>query len=100
MSNKALVAGVGMIPFMKPGQSKPWDEMGSEATRLAIADAAIPYEDVGQAYVGYVYGDSTCGQSALYDVGLSGVPIVNANNNCATVSGQVIVRGGGMGSTT
>ncbi|MCO6062165.1 lipid-transfer protein, partial [Pseudomonas sp. MOB-449] len=41
---------------------------------------------VQQAYVGYVYGDSTCGQSALYEVGLSGIPVVNVNNNCSTGS--------------
>lgn len=83
---KPLVAGVGMIPFTKPGQSESWDTMGAEAARLALRDAGVPYTDVGQAYVGYVYGDSTCGQSALYEVGLSGIPIVNVNNNCSTGS--------------
>ena len=39
-----------------------------------------------QAYVGYVYGDSTCGQRALYPVGMTGIPIVNVNNNCSTGS--------------
>ncbi len=86
MSNKPLVAGVGMIPFSKPGKSPSWDEMGAEAARRALADAGIDYGDVGQAYVGYVYGNSTSGQSALYEVGLSGVPIVNVNNNCSTGS--------------
>lgn len=86
MGQKALVAGVGMIPFSKPGKSASYDDMGAEAARLAIADSGIPYADVGQAYAGYVYGDSTCGQSALYQVGLSGIPIVNVNNNCSTGS--------------
>lgn len=83
---KPLVAGVGMIPFTKPGQSESWDVMGAAAARLALEDAGIGYADVGQAYVGYVYGDSTAGQSALYEVGLSGIPIVNVNNNCSTGS--------------
>ncbi|MGD5575227.1 hypothetical protein QUU09_22530, partial [Xanthomonas citri pv. citri] len=61
-----IVAGVGMIPFTKPGASAPYHEMGTEATRLALADAGLGYETVQQAYVGYVYGDSTCGQRALY----------------------------------
>lgn len=86
MSQKSMVAGVGMIPFSKPGQSESWDQMGAAAALLAISDAGIPYADVGQAYVGYVYGDSTCGQSALYEVGLTGVPIINVNNNCSTGS--------------
>ncbi|HWK49034.1 MAG TPA: beta-ketoacyl synthase N-terminal-like domain-containing protein, partial [Steroidobacter sp.] len=86
MTNKALVAGVGMIPFTKPGKSQSYDVMGAQAARFALQDAGIAYEDVGQAYVGYVFGDSTCGQSALYEVGLTGVPVVNVNNNCSTGS--------------
>jgi acetyl-CoA acetyltransferase len=81
-----IVAGVGMIPFAKPGASAPYHEMGTEAVKLALADAGLGYEKVEQAYVGYVYGDSTCGQRALYHVGMTGIPIVNVNNNCSTGS--------------
>jgi acetyl-CoA acetyltransferase len=84
--SKPLIAGVGMIPFTKPGRSDSWDVMGAAAARLALKDAGIEYSDVGQAYVGYVYNDSTAGQSALYEVGLTGIPIINVNNNCSTGS--------------
>lgn len=80
------VAGVGMIPFTKPGQSEDWDVMAEKAIRLALADARIDYGLIQQAYAGYVYGDSTAGQSALYRVGITGIPIVNVNNNCSTGS--------------
>ena len=103
--------------------------MGSTAAKKALVDAGIPYEGtsphslsnayllictilflkaVEQAVVGYVYGDSTCGQRAVYEVGLSGIfsspllealsfspltslthpgiPIYNVNNNCSTGS--------------
>jgi len=86
MAVKTVVAGVGMIPFRKPGDHPPYFEMGAEAARLALTDAGIGYADVQQAYVGYVYGDSTSGQRALYEVGLTGIPIVNVNNNCSTGS--------------
>ena len=86
MSGQAHVAGVGMIPFAKPGASAPYHAMGAEAARLALADAGLGYEAMQQAYVGYVYGDSTCGQRALYQVGATGIPIVNVNNNCSTGS--------------
>ena len=86
MADKVVVAGVGMIPFRKPGDHPPYYEMGAEAARLALADAGVGYGQVQQAFVGYVYGDSTCGQRALYEVGLTGVPIVNVNNNCSTGS--------------
>lgn len=86
MTEKVLVAGVGMIPFSKPGASPSYTRMGAEATRQALADAGIDYQKVQEAYAGYVYGDSTSGQTALYDVGLTGIPIVNVNNNCSSGS--------------
>ncbi|MCC7215507.1 MAG: lipid-transfer protein [Burkholderiales bacterium] len=86
MSRKVFVAGVGMIPFAKPGASAPYPDMAAAATRAALDDARVPYTAVEQAYAGYVYGDSTSGQRALYDVGMTGIPIVNVNNNCSTGS--------------
>jgi acetyl-CoA acetyltransferase len=86
MNQDVYVAGVGMIPFTKPGANEPYPQMAAQATRQALADAGLGYEQVQQAYVGYVYGDSTAGQAALYEVGLSGIPIVNVNNNCSTGS--------------
>ncbi|MFF8941764.1 lipid-transfer protein [Streptomyces sp. NPDC014864] len=86
MKERAHVAGAGMVPFTKPGASKPYDVMGERAARAALADAGIDYDLVEQAYVGYVYGDSTGGQAALYGLGQTGIPIVNVNNNCATGS--------------
>jgi acetyl-CoA acetyltransferase len=86
MSRDVLVAGVGMIPFTKPGANLPYPEMAAQATRAALADAGIGYEHMQQAYVGYVYGDSTAGQRALYEVGMTGIPVVNVNNNCSTGS--------------
>jgi sterol carrier protein 2 len=86
MSSRAYVAGVGMIPFVKPGANEPYHVMGATAAKLALDDAGIGYGAIQQAYVGYVYGDSTCGQRALYPVGMTGIPIVNVNNNCSTGS--------------
>jgi sterol carrier protein 2 len=83
---RAIVAGVGMIPFKKPDAANVYVAMGSEAARRALADAGLAYTNIQQAYVGYVYGDSTCGQRALYEIGLSGAPIINVNNNCSTGS--------------
>ncbi|HEY0914407.1 MAG TPA: lipid-transfer protein [Solimonas sp.] len=91
MSQKVIVAGVGMIPFAKPGSSKPYDEMGAEATLLALQDAGLAYRDIQQAAAGYVYGDSTCGQTALYRAGMSGIPIFNVNNNCSTGSSALFL---------
>jgi len=86
MSARACVAGVGMIPFVKPGANAPYPAMAAEAGRLALEDAGIGYAAIQQAYAGYVYGDSTSGQKALYRLGMTGIPIVNVNNNCSTGS--------------
>lgn len=91
MSQKAFVAGVGMIPFCKPGTSDPYDVMGEQAVRRALADAGLDYGAIQQAYAGYVYGDSTCGQKALYRIGMTGVPVLNVNNNCATGSSALFL---------
>ncbi|WP_394780420.1 lipid-transfer protein [Undibacterium sp.] len=86
MSSKVFVAGVGMIPFAKPGASDPYPVMAAAAGRQALADAGVEYAAIQQAYAGYVYGDSTAGQKALYALGKSGIPIFNVNNNCSTGS--------------
>ena len=86
MSRRVNVIGVGMTKFQKPGASDEYNVMAANAARAALADAKVKYEDVEQAFVGYVYGDSTCGQRAVYDVGLTGIPVFNVNNNCSTGS--------------
>ncbi|MCD0502508.1 lipid-transfer protein [Bordetella petrii] len=86
-----FVIGAGMIPFTKPGASAPYDAMGTQAARLALEDAGLAYDSVQQAYVGYVYGDSTAGQAAVYGAGLTGIPVFNVNNNCATGSSALFL---------
>ncbi|MBC2637678.1 MULTISPECIES: lipid-transfer protein [unclassified Rhodococcus (in: high G+C Gram-positive bacteria)] len=80
------VSGIGMVPFAKPGKSETYDRMGAGAAAAALQDAGLEYRDVQQAFVGYVYGDSTSGQNALYGIGMTGIPVVNVNNNCSTGS--------------
>ncbi len=79
--------GVGMTKFDKPGTKEgDYPDWAKEAGEKALADAGVPYDAVEQAYAGYCYGDSTCGQRALYGLGLTGIPVLNVNNNCSTGS--------------
>ncbi|KAK6196224.1 hypothetical protein SNE40_001489 [Patella caerulea] len=101
MGRKVFVVGVGMTKFEKPGRRENFDypEMAKEAGTKALNDAGISYEKIQQACVGYVFGDSTCGQRALYQLGLTGIPIYNVNNNCSTGStallmGKQLIEGG------
>jgi acetyl-CoA acetyltransferase len=91
LAREVLVAGVGMIPFSKPGQSASYDEMGAEAIKLALKDGGIAYEDVEQAYAGFVFGASCSGQRAVYKAGMTGIPIFNVNNNCSTGSSALFL---------
>ena len=76
-----------MTKFEKP-QSKDWDypDMAKESIGKALEDAGVDYTEIEQACVGYVYGESTCGQRAVYQYGLTGIPVYNVNNNCSTGS--------------
>ena len=87
MGRTVFVVGVGMTKFEKPG-AREWDypDMVKEAGGKALADADIPYSEVQQCAVGFCYGDSTAGERAVYELGLTGIPIYNVNNNCSTGS--------------
>jgi acetyl-CoA acyltransferase len=85
--NRTFVVGVGMTKFEKPG-SRDWDypDMAKESGSKALEDAGVGYDAIEQAFVGYCYGESTSGQRAVYGLGLTGIPVVNVDNNCSTGS--------------
>jgi len=100
MANKTYVVGVGMTKFEKP-QRREWDypDMARESGSKALEDAGLDYALIEQAVVGYVYGDSTAGNRAVYELGLTGIPVTNVNNNCSTGSTALfmarnLVKGG------
>src|SRR6266851_6404169 len=87
MANRVYVIGVGMTKFDKPGTKEgDYPDWAREAGERALDDAGVSYHQVEQAYAGYCYGDSTAGQRAIYELGHTGVPVVNVNNNCSTGS--------------
>jgi acetyl-CoA acetyltransferase len=92
MSTRTYVVGVGMTKFDKPGtKDGDYPDWAKEAGENALADAGVPYDKVEQAYVGYCYGDSTYGQRSVYGLGLTGIPVVNVNNNCSTGSSALFL---------
>jgi acetyl-CoA acetyltransferase len=91
MSKRVNVIGVGMVKFAKPGASEEYNVMAAKAMRAALEDAKTAYGEIQEAFCGYVYGDSTCGQRAVYDVGLTGIPVFNVNNNCSTGSSALML---------
>jgi acetyl-CoA acetyltransferase len=76
-----------MTKFLKPGKHQfDYHDLSHIAMKRALRDAGLKFEQIEQAYVGYVYGDSTSGQRAIYTMGSTGIPIINVNNNCSTGS--------------
>ena len=43
-----------------------------ESVSSSLSDSKLSYSQIEQAAVGHVYGDSTCGQRALYPIGMTG----------------------------
>ncbi|VDM61904.1 unnamed protein product [Angiostrongylus costaricensis] len=91
-NTKVYVIGVGMTKFCKPG-SRDWDypDMVKEAVNLALDDCSLKYSDIEMATVSYLFGGTCCGQRALYELGLTGIPIFNVNNACASGSSGVFL---------
>jgi acetyl-CoA acetyltransferase len=86
-----VVAGVGMTPFVRIGGEVTYPQLVAEAVGAALADAGLGYDQVERAAAGYVFQPSAAGQRALYDLGLTGIPVVNVNNNCATGSTALLL---------
>ncbi len=87
MANKVYGIGVGMTKFDKPGTKEgDYHDWAKEAGTKALEDASVSYDEIEQAYVGYVYGESCSGHRAVYELGMSGIPIFNVNSNCSTGS--------------
>jgi acetyl-CoA acetyltransferase len=92
MSTRAFVIGVGMTKFDKPGtKDGDYPDWAYEAASKALEDASTRYDEVGQVYAGYCMGDSSYGQRAVYQLGTTGVPVINVNNNCATGSSALFL---------
>jgi len=106
MSKKVYVIGVGMTKFEKPGRRKnedgsDWDypDMAREAGTKALADAGVDFQQIQQAYASFCYGESCSGHRAVYELGLTGIPVFNTNSNCSSGSSALFlaaqaIRGG------
>ncbi|KAL6243074.1 hypothetical protein RBB50_010174 [Rhinocladiella similis] len=82
----AYILGVGLTKFLKPRGQVEYTELGFEAGVKALLDAHITYDDVEMGIASYCYGDSVSGQRVFYQFGMTEIPILNVNNNCASAS--------------
>lgn len=78
------IVGIDMIPFGRyPKRTVP--ELGAEATLLALADAGLDIRDMQALYCGNLMeAHLMVGQRILREICLTGIPVVNTANACAT----------------
>ncbi len=79
----AAIVGVGMTPFERRSSSTI-EQLGQRAVRAAVHDAGIDHRRIGAAFVGSAYGAAGQGQRILKDLGLTGIPVANLENACAS----------------
>jgi acetyl-CoA acyltransferase len=91
---RVFVVGVGMTRFCKPQKKfdpkePDYPDFAKVAVQRALEDACISYKDIESATVGSL--DSPKGQRCLYDLGMTGIPIHNVANACATGSNALFL---------
>ena len=81
---EAYIVGIDMIPFGRyPGRTVP--ELGAQAALLALDDAGLGIRDMQALYCGNLTeAHLMVGQRILREIGLTGIPVVNTANACAT----------------
>jgi acetyl-CoA acetyltransferase len=77
------IAGAAMTPFGRHNGTRA-PELAQRAILAALDDAGIEPSDVQAVYCANVFGGMILGQLVLRDLGLSGIPVYNIENACAS----------------
>ena len=89
MNNESLrdvyVGGVGMIKFSRYPEENV-ATLGAQAVQLALADGGMQLNDVQMMAAGCLYQTNMIGQKILKEIGMTGIPVYNVANACATGS--------------
>lgn len=83
--SKVFVLGVGMTRFGKYPEVRI-EDLGKKAVWEAIVDAAVDPRQIQVAYCGHQMQGSSMGQRVLVELGLTGIPVTNLENACASGS--------------
>jgi acetyl-CoA acetyltransferase len=88
------ILGAGMIKFGRyPDRTVP--DLGAEAALMALDDANLGINDMEALYSGnLMQANAMVGQRILQQIGMTGIPVVNCANACAT--GATAFREGWM----
>lgn len=80
-----VILGVGIVKFGRfPNISA--EELGQRACWAALEDARVEWKDIPVAFCGHAFQGNTMGQRVMNRIGMTGIPIVNVENACASGS--------------
>ncbi|WP_193452458.1 thiolase family protein [Pseudomonas nitroreducens] len=82
MNKPVYISGVAMTPFGRPNASM--QDLTQQAVLQALTDAGVELHEPQAFYACNVFGGMVLGQVLLRDLGLSGLPIYNVENACAS----------------
>jgi acetyl-CoA acetyltransferase len=86
IGREVVIAGVGMHPFGR-FPDKTAHSLARTAVLEAFQDAGVKYTDIQAGYYAHLYYEAPApGQVILYELGLTGIPIMNVENACSSGS--------------
>jgi acetyl-CoA acetyltransferase len=85
-----IIRGVGMHPFGR-FDGKSAIDMGCDALREALADAAVAWPSVQALYCAHMYAGTGAGHKIAARLGATGIPIVNVENACSSGTAAVVM---------
>lgn len=87
---EVIIRGVGMHPFGR-FDGKSAIDMGCDALREALADAAVAWPSVQALYCAHMYAGTGAGHKIAARLGATGIPIVNVENACSSGTSAVVM---------
>ena len=85
MAADVVIAGVGMTRFTKQAE-RGHEGLAAEAVDVALRDAGVEPREIQASFCGSVAGGGAIGQRVLKRMGVTGAPIINVENACASSS--------------
>ncbi|MCY1208690.1 acetyl-CoA C-acyltransferase [compost metagenome] len=89
MSERVLIAGVGVTPFTPLTVRSPVPELAGHAVRMALEDARIDYDLVDQVFMASANTGAGVCEQVLMQTGLSGIPMFCLRDGGASASTAV-----------
>lgn len=82
MADEVVIIGAGLHPFGR--FDKSYEDIGAQAARAALQDAALKWSQMQTAYLSRMYLPATSGPRVLRKLGGTDIPIMDIEAACAS----------------